>query len=254
MTNFNIHKQLLSAVAAMGGLWVLLVAYGGLTVWPALADSMIYAALLFGAGRLYRYAAGNTGGFLSEAVIAVVVQLLCVGLTFAVMTGVGMLAVARFIHVIPLQAIYGLLLWIALAYRSRIAGIKARITAEESLLRHATPPDAAKIEVIDRISVKNGAQIEIISITQLTYIQAYGDYVMLYTDTGRHIKEQTMKFYETALPDSFVRVHRSFIVNTDRIARIELAGKDNYTLKLKNGAAIRVSPAGYKLLRQRLSL
>lgn len=250
----NIHKQLLSATAATGGLWVLLVVYGGFPVWAAFADSVIYTALLFGAGRLHRYAAGNTGGFLSETIISVAVQLLCIGLTFAVMTGIGMLAVAEFVHALPLHAIYGLLLWIALVYRSQVAAMKARMTAEEHSQRQAIPPDAEKIETIDRISVKNGAQIEIIPVAGLTYIQAYGDYVMLHTDTGRHIKEQTMKFYETALPDTFVRVHRSFIVNTDRIARIELAGKDNYTLKLKNGAAIRVSPAGYKLLRQRLSL
>lgn len=116
------------------------------------------------------------------------------------------------------------------------------------------PAPGARERTIDRISVKRGAEIAIVAVEELLYVEACGDYVVLHTAAGKHIKEQTMKFYETSLPDEFVRVHRSYIVNTGTIVRIEQAGKENYSLKLRNGSTLRISPSGYKLLRERLSL
>ncbi len=138
--------------------------------------------------------------------------------------------------------------------RRRVAELErqlAELTTETSAKEVSTP---SKDGTIDRISVKKGAEIAILPVKELLYIEACGDYVVLHTAAGRHVKEQTMKFYETSLPETFVRVHRSYIVNTDTIVRIEQAGKENYTLKLRDGSTLRISPAGYKLLRERLSL
>ncbi|KAA6331588.1 hypothetical protein EZS27_019812, partial [termite gut metagenome] len=52
----------------------------------------------------------------------------------------------------------------------------------------------------------------------------------------------------------FARIHRSCIVNTNRITRIELFGKDKYNVWLKNGDKLRASIGGYKLLKERLRL
>jgi len=68
------------------------------------------------------------------------------------------------------------------------------------------------------------------------------------------MKEQTMKFFEQNLPTHFVRIHRSYIINTDNISRIELYGKENYNIHLKNGVSLRASIGGYKLLKERLLL
>jgi DNA-binding LytR/AlgR family response regulator len=87
------------------------------------------------------------------------------------------------------------------------------------------------------------------------YIQACGDYVTLFTPTGQYIKEKTMKFFDTYLPSTtFVRIHRSTIVNTDHIVRVELFGKESYSIRLKNGVSLRASITGYKLLKERLNL
>ena len=89
----------------------------------------------------------------------------------------------------------------------------------------------------------------------MIYIQACGDYVMLITPTGEYLKEQTMKYFETHLsPDTFVRVHRSTIVNVTQISRVELFGKETYQLLLKNGVKLRVSLSGYRLLKERLGI
>lgn len=109
--------------------------------------------------------------------------------------------------------------------------------------------------MLDRITVKDGSRIHIIQLDELLYIQASGDYVTFFTPTGQFIKEQTMKFFELHLPATrFIRIHRSCIINAEQIMRIELFGKESYQVRLKNGANLRASNAGYKLLKERLSL
>ena len=110
-------------------------------------------------------------------------------------------------------------------------------------------------ELIDRITVKDGSRIHLVKADELIYIQACGDYVMLITPTGEYLKEQTMKYFDAHLPSAgFVRVHRSTIVNVTQISRVELFGKENYQLSLKNGVRLKVSNSGYKLLKERLEL
>jgi DNA-binding LytR/AlgR family response regulator len=79
--------------------------------------------------------------------------------------------------------------------------------------------------------------------------------VHIFTESGKYMKEQTMKYFEEHLsPSKFVRVHRSCIVNVDAISRVELYEKQTQLLILKNGIQIKMSQAGYKLLKGRLKL
>ncbi len=111
------------------------------------------------------------------------------------------------------------------------------------------------IEKLERIAVKSGQKIHVVMVPEIVYLQADGDYVQIYTMQGKYLKEQTMKYFEEHLPESgFVRVHRSCIVNVEAISRIDLYEKQTQQLTLKNGHQIKVSQAGYKLLRSRLSL
>ena len=110
-------------------------------------------------------------------------------------------------------------------------------------------------KVIDQVAVKTGTKIHIILIPDIIYIQADGDYVQIYTTTGRFMKEQTLKYFEEHLPDNlFVRVHRSSIVNVQTILRIELYDKQSQQLALKNNHQIKISQSGYKLLRTKLNV
>lgn len=63
-----------------------------------------------------------------------------------------------------------------------------------------------------------------------------------------------MKSLVMQLPSAFIRIHRSVIVNCDSIARIELFEKQSYRIRLKNGSYLKVSAAGYRLLKDRLML
>jgi hypothetical protein len=111
------------------------------------------------------------------------------------------------------------------------------------------------IEKITRISVKKNQAIFSIPVEDIQYIEADGDYVLIYTPEGKFLKDRTMKYWETYLPDNlFVRIHRSFIVNLTCIAKIELYEKETYKVQLKNGNSLKASASGYKLLRQKMQL
>jgi DNA-binding LytR/AlgR family response regulator len=74
------------------------------------------------------------------------------------------------------------------------------------------------------ILVKANNQLINLSLSAINYIEAYGDYVNIYTEKARYIVHGTMKGMEAKLPvDEFVRVHRSHIVRIDKINAIEEA-------------------------------
>ena len=111
------------------------------------------------------------------------------------------------------------------------------------------------VEKITRVIVKKNAEYHCIIVSQICYIEANGDYVLIHTDSNKYLKDQTMKYWETHLPDDyFLRIHRSFIVNIETVAKIELYEKETYKVHLKNGDTLKASSAGYKLLKQKMRL
>ncbi len=110
-------------------------------------------------------------------------------------------------------------------------------------------------ERIDSISVKQNNRVIVLSLDDVLYIRSDGDYVTIHTSQGNYLKEQTMKYFQNALPcDRFVRIHRSFIVNLAEVASIDTRGKETYCVILKNGSSLKVSTSGYQELKQRLDL
>jgi two-component system LytT family response regulator len=107
---------------------------------------------------------------------------------------------------------------------------------------------------VRRIVVKTGTKIKIIYLREINYLEAQDDYVMIYLDGEKHLKQKTMKYFEKQLPsDMFVRIHRSYIVRVDVVDQIELYQKDTFRAILKNGVKLPVSKAGYARIREVLS-
>jgi two-component system, LytTR family, response regulator len=108
-----------------------------------------------------------------------------------------------------------------------------------------------KGQFLERIVVKNRSKILVFPIHKISHIQAYDDYVIIFSDGDKHLKNKTMIYYETHLPpQTFVRVHRSYIVNVDYIDEIMLWEKETYLIQLKTGEKIRASRSGYKKLKE----
>lgn len=109
-------------------------------------------------------------------------------------------------------------------------------------------------EYLDRVVVKDRHKISIIMADQIRYIESLDDYVFIYTDNGRHMKQKTMKYFELNLsPKDFIRIHRSYIVNVSQISEIQQYEKDSYVVLLRDRTKLKVSKSGYKNLKEVLS-
>jgi len=107
----------------------------------------------------------------------------------------------------------------------------------------------------NRIVVKNGNKIKIIPVQEVLYLEAADDYVKVHTADGYFLKSKTMAHFENILDAAvFCRCHRSFLVNTQYITRIDPYEKDGHLAILKNGAKVAVSRGGYGKLREVLGL
>jgi two-component system, LytTR family, response regulator len=105
-------------------------------------------------------------------------------------------------------------------------------------------------QFLERIVVKDGTKVTLIPIAKLDYVEAQDDYVALASAGKKILKQQTIASLEAGLdPDSFVRIHRSYIVNLERVARIEPYGKDSRLAILNDGSRLPVSRAGYARLK-----
>jgi two-component system LytT family response regulator len=130
----------------------------------------------------------------------------------------------------------------------------AKASAEKPDVKQVIEQMDEKPDNIFRVVVKKGNDIHVIPVEKLIYIEAKDDYVMLYTQDGRYLKEKTMRYYESHLdPAFFIRVHRSYIVRVDQVKRLEPYGKSSYLAVLSNGQKVNVSLAGYKKLKEILS-
>jgi len=108
-------------------------------------------------------------------------------------------------------------------------------------------------EKLYRVVIKKSGKIHVISTSDINFLEAQDDYVMIYTNDGKYLKQQTMKYFEKHLdPDQFVRVHRSYIANISSIERIEPYEKSNYILILKDGNKVPVSRSGMQVLKENL--
>jgi two-component system, LytTR family, response regulator len=103
---------------------------------------------------------------------------------------------------------------------------------------------------IDRVVTRLGSKVTVIAVDKIWYFESQDDYVMIYSELGHHLKEKTMKYFEEHLPsDTFIRIHRSYIINLSQISAIEPYTKDTHIVTLKCGAKLKASSEGYKKLR-----
>lgn len=165
---------------------------------------------------------------------------------------------AQSVRLFPLLvSLSGLSYMIVLMRMQTIMTSESNDGETESIVSDASSDTKATVEdlqLLERVAVKSGAKIHVVLTAEIICLQADGDYVHIFTMHGKYMKEQTMKYFEENLPGQFVRVHRSYIVNIESVSRIELYEKQSQLLTLKNGMQLKVSQAGYRLLREKLKL
>ena len=125
------------------------------------------------------------------------------------------------------------------------ARLGERTLPAPAVAAEARPP----AERPERIVVKDGPRVHVIPLDKLDYVEAQDDYVALHSAGKTYLKQQPIASVEASLdPSRFVRIHRSAIVNLERIARIEPYGKESRIAILQDGARLPISRSGYARL------
>lgn len=239
--------------------WAFLMYYGNAPLEETVADSFFSVLWLSCFGYFLWYMLDVSRSLLLDVLLTFVVIGFWLFITYASLYLChfkDQAIYSFFIYSLPFRVIAGIMTWVILLQWYRLC----RITEnnEVALVQETqnSPTLAEQTqEITDHVAVKSGTRIHIIRLEELIYLQAEGDYVLLFSPNGQYLKEQTMKYFETHLPSNrFVRIHRSCIINIEQILRVELYGKETYHVLLKNGTCLRASSAGYKLLKERLAL
>ncbi len=139
----------------------------------------------------------------------------------------------------------------------RLATALARVRERSSgarpsgaALRSAARPPGAFLE---RVVIRDGVQVHVVAVGKIDYVEAQDDYVAFKTAGRSLLKEQTMADVEASRdPRRFVRIHRSYLLNVERLVRVELYAKDSRIAILGDGTKLPVSRSGYQRLQQLL--
>ncbi len=106
---------------------------------------------------------------------------------------------------------------------------------------------------LERVLIKDGASVRVLPVETIDYVEAQDDYVAFKSGGKLHLKQQRMAELESLMdPARFVRIHRSYILNIDRLARLEPYAKESRMAILKDGTQLPVSRSGYDKLKQYL--
>jgi len=130
---------------------------------------------------------------------------------------------------------------------------RARIAAKEKVPEGLVSAGRARHTPLERILIRDRADVHVIPVEKIDYLESQDDYVSVKTAGKSFLKEQTLAELETLLDqDVFVRIHRRYILNIARLSKIELAVKDNRIAILADGTKLPISRSGYARLKELL--
>ena len=134
-----------------------------------------------------------------------------------------------------------------------LARARSRIGSPGPPMREVAETADPESRTLARILVRHGSDVHVIPVDEVDYFEADDDRVIIHAGDGSHSKLQRLAFLEERLdPERFVRIHRSYILNVDRLSKIELYAKDSRIAILSGGAKLPVSRTGYARLRDLL--
>src|SRR4051812_41022369 len=139
-------------------------------------------------------------------------------------------------------------------FAEALSRARARLLTQEPMPIEALVADARpRTGPLERVLIRDGAQVHVIPVEQIDFVEAQDDYVCFKANGRDYLKDQTMAAVEGSLdPARFVRIHRSYLLNIERIARVELYAKDSRVAILRDGRRLPVSRAGYARLSKLL--
>jgi two-component system LytT family response regulator len=106
-----------------------------------------------------------------------------------------------------------------------------------------------------RIGVKTGTRVIVVDVDTIDWVEADGDYVRIHAGKQAHLVSQTLQAIEKLLDGgSFVRIHRSLVVNGTRVREMHRESDGSGAIVLEGGVRLRVARGRWEALEQWLSL
>jgi two-component system LytT family response regulator len=137
--------------------------------------------------------------------------------------------------------------------------IAALERATERVMTNVPAPAAHELSLtarppgrpLERVLVREGGRVHVLPVDRIDFVEAQDDYLSFVSGGKRQRKQQTMADIEAQLDRTrFVRIHRSFLLNVERLARIEPYAKDSWLAVLADGTRLPVSRTGYSRLKE----
>jgi len=108
---------------------------------------------------------------------------------------------------------------------------------------------------IDRLPIKSSGQVLFLKIPEIDWIEAADYYACLHVGAKTHLLRRSLSELEHDLdPAAFCRIHRSTIVNLDRVRTLKLGEDGEYEVLLESGTSLRMSRGYRKQLQSRLGI
>ena len=142
---------------------------------------------------------------------------------------------------------------------------KALLRAIDRLAQsNAREPDRQLVDFVERLRaehqytarfvVRSGAKFSFVQASDVDWIDVADNYVRLHVSGREHFVRDTLKSVESRLnPELFIRVHRSIIINVDRVESVEPYSHGEYVVTMKNGARLITSRSYSERLRTLLT-
>ncbi len=127
--------------------------------------------------------------------------------------------------------------------RSQIFKEKAPYTGEQlSVLLDNAQPGRTGRQFLDRLVIKSGGRVFFLRAEEIDWIEAAGNYLRLHVGSDMHLLRDTMNNLEARLhPDKFLRIHRSTMVNLERVKELQPWFHGDYKVILLDGTELTLS-------------
>lgn len=132
---------------------------------------------------------------------------------------------------------------LALGEKQRLMELVVSVTGKSAAaIAELLGSDENLVEHADRLAIKDGSSITFVPVRDIDWIDAAGDYMCVHVQGQTHIMRTTMKELESKLdPSIFQRVHRSTIVNLERVEKVSSHINGEFHLTLSCGSSLKMS-------------
>ena len=138
-------------------------------------------------------------------------------------------------------------------FQQALARVRERVSAQgmdNGHVRALLQQLAAQPKYLARVALRSAGKISFVDVADIQYVQAAENYVQLHLKGARHLLHVPIATLEASLdPDTFLRIHRSMIVNCRQVQELETGPHGEYIVVLKGGTKLQSSRSYHEKIK-----